>query len=140
MAESEIFEYRVADRIRGNDGLMPYLEARLIHKDKSVMTSALVDSGASVNVLPFAVGNQLGLIWDEQTVMVKLTGNLAKTEARGIVLTVHVGNLPAKRLAFAWTRADDVPLLFGQVNFFMEFDVCFFRNRQQLQVSVKTNT
>ena len=36
---------------------MPYVGIRL--------TNALLDSGASVNVLPFTLGNQLGLVWEE---------------------------------------------------------------------------
>ena len=32
------------------------------------------------------------------------------------------------RQAFAWTRTSDVPLLLGQVNFFQNFDVCFYRS------------
>ena len=41
------------------------------------------------------------------------------------------------RLAFAWTRSDEVPLLLGQVNFFMEFDVCFYRSRYAFDLRPK---
>jgi hypothetical protein len=42
------------------------------------------------------------------------------------------------QLVFAWTRATNVPLLLGQVNFFMEFDVCFYCSQLSFEVSPKT--
>ena len=42
------------------------------------------------------------------------------------------------RLAFAWTQAENVPLLLGQVNFFMEFDTCFYRSQLAFDVSPKS--
>jgi hypothetical protein len=41
---------------------------------------------------------------------------------------------------FAWTQATTVPLILGQVNFFMEFDVCFYRSRLQFAISPKAVT
>jgi hypothetical protein len=38
-------------------------------------------------------------------------------------------------LAFAWTQSAETPLILGQVNFFMEFEVCFFR--AQLAYEIK---
>jgi hypothetical protein len=48
-----------------------------------------------------------------------------------------VGDFDAVKLAFAWTQAEYVPLLLEQTNFFMEFDVCFFRSRLMFEVKVK---
>jgi hypothetical protein len=58
---------------------------------QSVATSGLVDSGAAVNVLPYAMGVQLGFDWDQQTRSVELSGNLASVEARVVVLSAVVG-------------------------------------------------
>ncbi|QEH31948.1 hypothetical protein OJF2_04150 [Aquisphaera giovannonii] len=46
----------------------------------------------------------------------------------------RVATFPPTRLVFAWTRSDTVPVLLGQVNFFMEFDVCFFRSRSEFEL------
>jgi hypothetical protein len=46
---------------------------------------ALLDTGASVNVLPYEIGLQLGAVWEEQIVPIQLSGNLARMEARGLV-------------------------------------------------------
>ena len=48
-----------------------------------------------------------------------------------------VGKFPPVQLAFAWTRSNAVPVLLGQVNFFMEFDVCFYRSRLVFEVKPK---
>jgi hypothetical protein len=64
-----------------------------------------------------------------------VSGNLGRYDARGIVLDVAVGSPPPPvRLAFAWTRAEHVPLILGQVNYFAEFDVCFFRSLGFLEI------
>lgn len=57
---------------------------------------------------------------------VRLVGNLAQYEARALVVDAQIRNLPSIRLAFAWTASVEPPLLLGQMNFFAEFDVCFY--------------
>ena len=104
---------------------------------KPAAVSALLDTGAAINVLPFGIGLQLGFDWDQQTTSVQLTGNLASVEARVVVVDATVAGFPAGRLAFAWAKNDAVPVLLGQVNFFMEFDVCFFRSRNLFEVRPK---
>jgi hypothetical protein len=95
----------------------------------------LLDTGATVNVLPYQVGIQLGLVWDEAATPVHLTGNLGQAPARAVRLTAKIEQFDPVTLAFAWTRLDLVPVLLGQVNFFMEFDVCFFRGQAVFEMS-----
>lgn len=52
----------------GMSNVMPYLPVTLIHRDRSLEMMALLDTGASVNVLPYEVGLQLGAVWEDQTV------------------------------------------------------------------------
>jgi hypothetical protein len=80
---------------------------------------------------------QLGFDWDQQTRSVELSGNLAAVEARVVVLSAVVGSFPPVRLAFAWAQTDAVSVILGQVNFFLEFDVCFFRSRRLFEVRPK---
>jgi hypothetical protein len=103
----------------------------------SIATQGLLDTGAAVNVLPYASGLQLGFDWNKQTAPVQLSGNLAAVEARVVVVSAAVGGFPRARLAFAWAKSDAVPIILGQVNFFMEFDVCFFRSRGIFDVRPK---
>lgn len=88
-----------------------------------------------MNVLPYNAGVQLGYEWERQTTVLSLTGNLAQYEARVVVMQGQVGQFEPVQLVFAWTRAENVPLILGQVNFFMEFDVCFYRSQLAFDVS-----
>ena len=131
------FPYVARDPSLGTASLAPMLPLTLTG-NQSVTTSGLVDSGATVNVLPYSLGVQLGLDWAKQTHSVALSGNLAAVEARVVVLPTTVGSFPPVRLAFAWAQTDAVSIILGQVNFFMEFDVCFFRSRGVFEVRPKS--
>ncbi len=109
------------------------LELRF-QRGKEVQVQGLLDLGATVNVLPYSLGVALGAVWEAQTTIVTLGGNLAAQEARAILLQARVADLAPVTLVFAWTRADNVPLLLGQVNFFDQFDVCFHRSRRQFEI------
>lgn len=116
---------------------MPYLPLTLASNGHSLNIEGLLDTGASVNVLPYEIGMQLGLIWENETLSVLLAGNLARFEARAVVVNAQVSSFSAVNLAFAWTQAPDIPLILGQANFFFEFDVCFFRARSEFEVCPK---
>ncbi|OUL19701.1 hypothetical protein BV378_31210 [Nostoc sp. RF31YmG] len=99
--------------------------------------SLLLDTGATVNVLPYQLGIDLGYIWERQTVTLNLTGNFAQYDARVVVIQATISQFEPVQLVFAWTKAVQVPLILGQVNFFMEFDVCFYRSQLYFVVSPK---
>ena len=117
----------------------PYLPLVLTHQGNSLSVSGLLDTGATVNVLPYSMGKRLGAVWDEQTASLQLTGNLARSEARSLVVSATVANFEPIRMAFAWAQADNIPLILGQVNFFMEFDVCFFRSQSVFGIRPKAD-
>jgi hypothetical protein len=135
---AEQFPYVQIDPAAGTASLAPYVPLDLLHGENRVSVMGLVDSGAAINVLPYGIGLRLGAIWEHQTTPVQLTGNLAASEARILVVSATIGKLPPVRLAFAWARTDSVPVILGQINFFLEFDVCFFRSRQQFEVKPKS--
>jgi hypothetical protein len=130
------FPYVARDPSLGNASLAPMLPLTLIGS-KNIATTGLVDSGAAINVLPYALGVQLGFDWAQETRSVELSGNLASVEARVVVLSAVVGSFPPVRLAFAWAQTDAVSVILGQVNFFLEFDVCFFRSQAVFEVRPK---
>ena len=117
----------------GAASLAPVLPLTLVAA-RSVAVQGLLDTGATVNVLPHATGIELGFDWDQQTTAVLLSGNLAAVEARAILASAILEGFGPVRLAFAWAKVDTVPVILGQVNFFLEFDVCFFRSRRVFQV------
>jgi hypothetical protein len=117
-----------------DDEALPTIPITLSYSNFSVSANALLDSGSTVNLLPYDIGLQLGAIWEEQTIRLPLAGNLARVEARGIFVHIQIGNLEPVRLAFAWAQASQVPLILGQTNFFREFDVCFQRSRRTIEI------
>jgi hypothetical protein len=133
----ELYNFRSTNPEFGEAGFLPYLPLTLINGQHSLATSGLLDTGATVNVLPFSAGVDLGYIWEQQTTAVSLTGNLAEFDARVVMVRGAIGQFERVELVFAWTEAVNVPLILGQVNFFMEFDVCFSRSQLQFEVSPK---
>ena len=134
MRDSQSFNFTEGVDAFGISDRLPQLPLILEYQNSSVATLALLDTGASVNVLPYGVGVQLGAVWEEQTTSVTLAGNLAVVEARGLIVSAQFGDFAPVRLVFAWSQSDDAPLLLGRINFFLEFDVCFYRSQLSFEV------
>jgi len=137
MLEAQRFPYVEIDPSLGAASALPYAPITLEREGNVANVSALLDSGAALSVLPYEVGLQLGVVWEEQTILVRLAGNLADADARAILVTATIGQFSPVRLAFAWTRNNQIPIILGQVNFFMEFDVCFFRAQSAFELKPK---
>jgi hypothetical protein len=134
MSVAEKFPYHDRNPTSGGLDLMPDLPIILRYQSCTVSGMALVDSGATISVLPYSLGLQLGFDWNTQTARIALTGALAQVEARGIVVEAIVGQLPPVRLVLAWANSDHVRFLLGEFNFFQEFDVSFFRSRGTFEI------
>jgi hypothetical protein len=134
MLEGQRYSFTERTDSLGRSVIMPYLPLTLTSGSRSVEITALLDTGASVNVLPYDVGIQLGAVWEQQTVPIPLGGNLASNEARGLVLSVTIDVSSSVLLAFAWTQSNDLPVILGHMNFFEEFNVCFYRHELAFEV------
>jgi hypothetical protein len=88
---AERFPFVERDLNLGAASLAPFLPLTLVGAT-SVSVSGLLDTGATVNVLPYAVGEQLGAVWEQQTTPVTLSGNLATCEARAVIEKVGVNS------------------------------------------------
>ncbi|MFM7190915.1 MAG: hypothetical protein ACKN9E_11045 [Microcystaceae cyanobacterium] len=139
MLNAERYPFLSGDPALGEASFRPYLPFTLIYQDSMIATTGLLDTGASVNVLPYSIGIQLGYEWERQTTSLRLTGNLAQYEAKVVLTQAIVGQFEPVQLAFAWTKATHIPLILGQVNFFMEFDVCFYRSQLEFAISSKAS-
>ena len=138
MIESQSFPFLEAKDIYGDVDVVPSLPLTLTYGQSLIAVSGLLDTGASVNVLPYSVGRELGAIWEEQNFSVQLAGNLATVEAKGLVVSAQIGDFQPVTLVFAWSQTDDVPILLGRMNFFLEFDVCFYRSRSLFDLRLKS--
>lgn len=119
--------------IQYTPGRLPFVEVALTYETQSIIRPALVDSGSTINVLPYEDGCELGLSWESQRVLLKDEGFLAGAPVYAVLLTVRIAPFSPVDLAFAWTRKsrDVVRLILGQVNFFEHFDVTF-RGREKM--------
>jgi hypothetical protein len=124
---AERFSYSHGEAVQDVNGGLPFVPITLTYRDQTVQVSALVDSGSTVNVLPYDVGVQLGLIWEEQDFSLDVVGVLRGAPAYGILLIGEIEPFSPVRLAFVWTRktSEEVRVILGQVNFFQEFKVSF---------------
>lgn len=118
---------------------MPLIDIQLSNSSQSIIVSALVDSGAALNILPFDIGSELGLVWEKQTFPINLGGVLQGSQAYAVLLEAKIAELQPTQLAFAWVdkATADLRLLLGQVNFFQEFNVHFYGNQQFFEVEAK---
>ncbi len=137
MIDSTKFSYLSTAKSSRPTDLMPYMPVSVEKNGVSKEVLALVDTGASVNVLPYRIGIEIGAIWESQTTSLTLDGNLANYEARGLVLKVKIADFLPVNLAFAWTKQENVPVILGQMNFFLEFDLCFFRSQGFFEIKPK---
>jgi hypothetical protein len=84
--------------------------------------------------LPYELGLRLGAVWEEKTVPVQLSGNLGRSEARGLAVSGIVAQFDPILLVFAWTQVRDAPVILDHMNFFAEFNVCFYRHELAFEV------
>jgi hypothetical protein len=133
------FRYSTSDPAQDAGDSLPRVPLVLHrHGGEAVETLGLVDSGATVNVLPFDLGVKLGWNWDERKAVIRLAGSLGALPAIPSFVLATIRDLPPVRLSFAWTRSSDAPLILGQTSFFMEFDVCFFRSQLEFEIKPRS--
>jgi hypothetical protein len=132
------FKYSTTSPSQNEFDSLPRVPLLLRQGDRVVETIGLVDSGATINVLPYEIGLQLGSIWDERKAILRLTGNLGNQQAIPFSLVAQIGEFEPVKLVFAWTNNPKAPLILGQTNFFLEFDVCFYRSKAEFEIQSKS--
>ena len=63
MFNSQRFNFQLKKDLSNNADYVPYLPLILSYKNTSLEVMGLLDTGASVNVLPYQIGIELGAIW-----------------------------------------------------------------------------
>lgn len=118
---------------------LPYIPLHLRYQAQSVEVTGLVDSGATVNILPRRVGIALGAVWDESQAIIPLAGNPSRQLAMPLVIDAEIPECGSVKLVFAWAKTDDMPIILGQTNFFIEFDIYFYRSQLEFEVIPKSS-
>ena len=128
------FQYSISSPAHNEFDSLPRLPLLLIREEQRVKAVGLVDSGATVNVLPYELGLQLGGVWDDRKAILQLAGTLSNQLAMPFAAIARIGEFPPVELLFAWVKRPNTPLILGQTNFFLEFDVCFYRSKMEFEV------
>lgn len=131
------YKYSTIDPSQDEFDSLPRLPFTLSLGTQSIDVVGLVDSGATVNVLPYDIGVRLGAVWADDKADIHLAGTLGDLQAAPLFGTAHLDEFAPVRLAFAWVKSNDIPLILGQTNFFMEFEVCFYRPQLEFEVTPK---
>jgi hypothetical protein len=129
---------------RGTPGavpdLAPLLPIRLDRDTTSLDVIALVDSGAAVSALPWSVGLRFGIDWDALSIPCPIGGGAGGFSGKILVVYGTVGTFPTVPLAFSWAKTDTVPIILGQTNFFLNFDVFFYRAQSYFEIQPASAT
>lgn len=118
-------EYSKSYAIDDDTDRMPLLAVTLSMGDHSVDVIGLVDSGSMVSVIPYSVGLALGAVWDNRRVTMTLAGAFGGLPAIPLAIVTRIGDLSPVNLVFLWSNRDNIRVIFGEYNFFQEFDVHF---------------
>jgi hypothetical protein len=132
------FKYSTTGPNQNEFDSLPRIPLILRQDQYTVDASGLVDSGATINVLPYELGIQLGAVWDESKAIIQLSGNLSRQNAIPLFADAEIGEFSPVKLVFAWVNQPNTPLILGQTNFFLEFDVAFFRSKLEFEVNPKS--
>ncbi|MBE9062974.1 hypothetical protein [cf. Phormidesmis sp. LEGE 11477] len=132
------FRYSTTDSSQNEFDSLPRIPLILSHQNRSIEVVGLVDSGATVNVLPYEVGLNLGATWNDRQAIIQLAGNLSRQPAIPFFAVAEVEGCGSVQLAFAWARSENIPVILGQTNFFIEFDVCFYRSKLEFEINPKS--
>ncbi len=128
------FKYSTTSSTQNEFDSLPRIPLILSRENYRIQTNGLVDSGATVNVMPYELGLQLGGIWDERKAIIQLAGNLSNQPAMPFFATSEISNFQPVQLVFAWVSSLNAPLILGQTNFFLQFDICFYRSKLEFEI------
>ncbi|WP_367275296.1 hypothetical protein [Microcoleus sp. CAWBG58] len=70
MLNGEKYSFASQFNRSGEVSYAPYLPIILSYRNQSIEVMGLLDTGATMNVLPYEIGLQLGAVWDEQTFVI----------------------------------------------------------------------
>jgi len=138
MADFTRFSYTSFSDAHGAVLTRPIIPITLGLARRDVSANALLDTGADVNVLPYSLGVELGANWNDEKPFTGISGNLAQSEARAIILDATIASFSPIRLLFIWVKTDIARVILGQINFFQEFNVCFFASVEIFELQRKT--
>ncbi|TVS14294.1 MAG: hypothetical protein EA424_19910 [Planctomycetaceae bacterium] len=74
------FRYSTSDLTQHESDSLPWLPVVLRVGTRAVEAIGMVDSGATVNVLPFELGVELGAEWDDRKAILQVSESRSRLE------------------------------------------------------------
>ncbi len=134
---TQSFHYNPGARSPNEGSKLPLVQISLIGQEgQSISAEALVDSGASINVLPHRLGLAIGGDWETAPSIPPLAGNLAQQEAKALFARVVIRHFPTIELIFGWSQSDNIPVILGQTDFFQKHNIAFFGGNGRFEISL----
>ena len=87
------FRYSTTDPSQDEFDSLPRIPLTLHYGERRVEVIGLVDSGSTVNVLPYPVGIELGAVWDDRQATIRLVGNLGDYPAMPLFVMAGIGSM-----------------------------------------------
>ena len=132
LTDRRAFDYVVADWYLPDGDPRPLLPVTLHSRNNSVETWGLLDGGADMNMMPFAIGMELGLSWERSAQEFELLSLAGSSPAKAVEVDLEIALWPRLKMAFAWSTAIESVVILGQWNFFEMVDVCFSRRQGKI--------
>jgi hypothetical protein len=117
--------------------LLLLLPVELERNSRRIRSVALVDSGATIRVLPFSLGSKFGVDWDSLPDSVSVGGVGGHVNGKLLAVDAYITGFSPVSLLFSWVQTDNYPFVLGQTNFFMLFDVCFYRSQLYFELTLR---
>lgn len=105
------FKYSTNSPNQNEFDSLPRIPITLQKDNFSIEGNGLVDSGATVNVLPYELGMQLGGVWDNSKAIIQLAGNLGNQSAMPFSAMAKIGDFP--RPSFCLGKSSQCAFDFG---------------------------
>ena len=128
--KSKVFPYQKVARL----SVFPMLPIQLKSASHTISELALVDSGAALSVLPFDLGLQLGLDWNDAVIGSGLGNRIKPADSRFVFLDLIVESFQPFKNIFLWVNTNEIRLILGQANFLAHFDVLLSARKQEFTI------
>lgn len=122
----------------GPHDLQPLLPFSLSSGSVSLQLRGLVDSGASISILPLHVGQQFGIPWGTIAQSIQIGGAFSPATAKMLYLHSTIQPFPTVKLAFAWVNSNNYPVVLGIADFLFHFDVFLSRRHSYFEIQPAT--
>ncbi len=129
-----IFPYKISPDFEFGTVSTPVVRIELTSGGKRLVVRAVLDSGADITVLPFRVGQFLGLGADSGRSLEFASVNGDRFLLRLRRVSLRIGQSKAVVIRVGWGFSNDMEVILGRLDVFNHFTFEFNHNKQEIRV------